>query len=69
MIASRSFLREAKVSLLLGKTLCEDRLVSDEPASQPDNLFHVVKHEKCREQPDVGIYCHDQSVISVPDNP
>ena len=43
MIASRSFLREVKVSLLLGKTLCEDRLVSDEPASQPDNLFHVVK--------------------------
>lgn len=31
------------MSLLLGKTLCEDRLVSDEPASQPDNLFHVVK--------------------------
>ena len=43
MIASRSFLKEAKASLLLGKTLGEDRLVSDEPASQPDNLFHVVK--------------------------
>lgn len=53
------------MSLLFGKTLGEDRLVSDEPVSQPDNLFHVVKHEKCREQPDVGVYCHDQSVISV----
>ena len=31
------------MSLLLGKTLGEDRLVSDEPASQLDNLFHVVK--------------------------